>query len=97
MLMAPRREEKIRRSGLGSGVLGVVARHAELVAVRVSEICAVVVGVVLRPQARWPFAMPAVCQGRSVHCIHLRAGAGDTGVHPCCIEQLLRELARERP
>ena len=73
MLMAPRREEKIRRSGLGSGVLGVVARHAELVPIRISEIRAVVIRVVLGPQAGRAVAGAAVGQRQGVHVLHLLA------------------------
>jgi hypothetical protein len=58
-----------------------MASHTQLVSIRVFEIRAVVVGVVLRPQPRRPVAMAAVGDGRRVRGIHLRTGAGGKGRH----------------
>jgi hypothetical protein len=58
-----------------------MASHTQLVSIRVFEIRAVVVGVVVRPQPGRPVATAAVGDGRCVYGVHLRTGAGGKGRH----------------
>ena len=68
-----------------------MAGYADLVAVRISEVGAVVVGVVLRTQARRPFVFASVCERSTVCCINLALVRGKER-HHLTVSRLVRVL-----
>lgn len=71
-----------------------MANHADLVALGIPEIGAVVVGVVLRPQPRSAFVRTAIQQGCCMSSVDLLPGACEEGKH-LTIARLVR-LSVER-
>src|SRR5471032_1619418 len=69
------------RSGNKTDLFCAVAADAQLVAVTIAEVGAIIIGVVMRPQARRAFTDGALRQHRCVAAIHLRAAAGQEGDH----------------
>src|SRR6202012_409908 len=68
-------------TGCNGGGLRLMTAHAELVAVRIAKVSAVVVRVILRTQTRRPLARAAVSERRGVRAIDRGAVGGEQGDH----------------